>query len=100
MEHSFFEVINIKNKDSFKITRCEDIKNELRKRVREFVIGRESENEYLDLTSFSRQYSVPDMSIYIDIVGKELEKVGWKWKLGFGETALFIFEKDVPVTCW
>jgi hypothetical protein len=67
----------------------------IRKEILEFLIKRESEDEFYDFfkkSDFDKSF--------IQEICKEIEDAGWKWKFGFGDTALFIFQEDVPITCW
>ena len=37
---------------------------------------------------------------FSEILTKELETHGWKTYLGYGETALFIYDKEKPNNAW
>jgi hypothetical protein len=40
------------------------------------------------------------MDEYIEILIKELEKVGWKTFIGYGGTGLFFYDKEIPKNAW
>lgn len=67
----------------------------LRKEILRFLVNRESEDEFYDF--FKKSDFEKEL---IPKICAELETAGWKWKLGFGDTALFIYEEEVPATCW
>ena len=65
-------------------------------------ILRNNQNDFFDLELFNRQY-VKDMLktlSFSEILTKELELQGWKTYLGYGETALFIYDKEKPNNAW
>ena len=65
-------------------------------------ILRNNQNDFFDLELFNRQY-VKDMLktlSFSEILTKELELHGWKTYLGYGETALFIYDKEKPNNAW
>lgn len=74
----------------------------LRRDVYEHII-REDENSYFDLQKFQTKYkiSTENRDKMSEKIMKELDKLGWKCKLSFGDTAMFIYStEDVPKSCW
>ena len=91
--------MHVSNKDCFKdIKQCQTIDN-LRKIIYDHVIHRKSELEYIDLTAFINP-KVYDYTHLLQVISEDLKATGWKWKLSFGDTALFIFENEPPANCW
>ena len=99
-------ILDVKNKDMF----CDIYYNRvlcyLRKDVYEHVISND-ENSFFDIEKFARLY-YNNKNYNNDLRQKlttniktELEKLGWKCKLSFGGTALFIYSSDnPPPSCW
>jgi len=99
----FPDILNIKNKDEFPIIYYNRVLCYLRKAIYEHVISHD-ENSYFDLEKFSRlHFEKTDefISKLGDDVKPALEKLGWKCKLSFGGTALFIYSTEKPPpSCW
>lgn len=91
---TFIKNIFVSNSINFQEKRKQHILNNFRKDIYDFLISRTSEEDYMDLTSNK------DRDLCINIIGEELSQAGWKWKLSFGDTGLFIFKEDVPKMCW
>ena len=102
MKH-FPSILNVNNKDNFPILYYNRILCYLRRKIYEHII-KEDENNYFDLDMFSISYNIKDQKIIQKMVGvliEELHKLGWKCKLSFGETGLFIYSSDKPPpSCW
>ena len=101
----FPDVLNVKHKDGFPSVYYNRVMCYLRKAIYEHMISHD-ENSYFDLEKFGRIYFTTDkreelitkMGIGIK---KELTEMGWKCKLSFGETALFIYSSENhPKSCW
>lgn len=101
----FPTILNIKHKVRFQEIYYNRVLCYLRKTVYEHVI-REDENSYFDLEKFGRLYFneknreelVKKLSTTVQY---ELENLGWKCKVSFGGTALFIYSSEnPPVSCW
>jgi hypothetical protein len=71
--------------------------DEIRWDIYMFLLSRNTEDEYFDLTKYIDKLEDID---YIKPVFNSLGKSGWKWELSFGDTALFIFKGEKPVNCW
>lgn len=74
----------------------------LRREIYNLVI-KGDENQYFSIDTYARNrgISMKDMMRLIDIVSGELRDKGWKTKLSFGNTGLFIYStKDPPRSCY
>jgi hypothetical protein len=76
--------------------------NRFRRDIHELLVSRRDENEYFALDDFATRNSsskyLADMTLTIV---KELEEFGWKTKLSFGNTGLFIYStENPPSSCW
>ena len=91
---TFQSKIHVMLSSSFPIERTDFLTKKLRLEIYLFLITRKSEDEYFDINSslFSKEI--------INKVLEELEGVGWKYALSFGDTGLFIFKDQKPKTCW
>lgn len=102
----FPTILNVKNKDRFSEIYYNRVMCYARKAIYEHVIHHE-ENSYFDLEQFGKSYFNGNKN-RVSLVGKlftllivELEQLGWKCKLSFGGTALFIYSTpEQPPSCW
>jgi hypothetical protein len=98
---SFPSKLKVENKASFKDLNYERNKCYLRRDIYEHIISHE-EKEYYSLDDFNQK--IKNMSIVQKMVEElipELESLGWKCKLSFGGTGLFIYSTDLPPSnCW
>lgn len=98
-------ILNVKNKECFPEIYYNRILCYLRKAIYEHVISKE-ENNCFDLEQFGRLYfsekTRVDLTKKLSVtIQSELEALGWKCKLSFGGTALFIYSTDKPPpSCW
>lgn len=98
----FPNILNVKNKNSFPSIHFNRVLCYLRRNIYEHII-KEDENNYFDLSLFFKQYGTNqnDSETMRDIIMKELSSLGWKTKLSFGDTGLFIYStEEVPKSCW
>ena len=98
----FPECLNVKNKKAFENIRYSRIVCYLRKELYEHMIGND-ENNYFDIDKFSSTYSVEldDKNKMINKIIEELSELGWKCRLSFGGTGLFIYSSEnPPSSCW
>ena len=98
----FPDKLNIINKDKFKNFNYNRNLCYLRQELYEHII-KENENNYFELDNFSKKYNInlEDISKMKVTIIKELEDLGWKCKMGFGETGLFIYStKELPSSCY
>lgn len=100
--NAFPQVLNVKNKDNFPEHYYNMVLCLVRERVYTHVLI-EKENSYFDLERLKKTYKLTDEQ-YIkmsEIIIKELEELGWKCKLSYGQTALFIYStENPPPSCW
>lgn len=102
----FPNILSVKNKDSFPYIYYNRVLCYFRKEIYEHVISHD-ENSYYDLENFGRKF-FKDHKDRVDLVNKlsasivdELVNLGWKCKLSFGGTALFIYStENPPPSCW
>jgi len=98
----FPECLNVKNKESFGGIRYNRILCYLRRQLYEHIICND-ENNYFDFEKFRKSYSIlqDDNNKMINSVVEELIELGWKCKLSFGGTGLFIYSSpNPPSNCW
>ncbi len=99
----FPDSLNVKEKDKFPNIYNNRVLCYLRKSIYEHVISQD-ENSYFDLEKFVRTYYKDSKDIeklQVNLVIQELEEIGWKCKLSFGGTALFIYSTlNPPSSCW
>lgn len=102
----FPQVLNVKNKDKFSDIYYKRVLCYLRKDVYEHIIHQD-ENNYFDLEKFGRVYfnGNPNrddiISKMVTAIKTELECIGWKCKLSFHGSALFIYStENPPPSCW
>lgn len=102
--NSFPSYINVNNKSSFKDINYDRVTSLFRQEIYETLLTRKDENEYIDLDTFCRKHCNKKnemMMKILDKVSSELIILGWKTKLSFGDTGLFIYSTDEPPTsCW
>ena len=60
------------------------------------------EQDYFDIDLFNlKNHITTEITIkLLLIIIPELENLGWKCKLAFGNTGLFIYKNELPSTCW
>jgi len=101
---SFPQEINVKNLHNFNKINNDRIINIIRNEIYETLIKRKSENEYIDLDKLSKDYCYNNMNTISKIItdiSEELHQLGWKTKMSFGDTGLFIYStEDPPTSCW
>ena len=106
-EMKFFpESLKVENKDRFKNLVHRRYRTYLRRALFEHIISHE-ETDYFAFDKFintSRDMKPPTMEEVQKLVNElipELEKLGWKCKKAYGDTALFIYSSsDPPQNCW
>ncbi len=105
---NFLEKISPKNKNSFLEFKRERLGCYLRQHVHENIISRKSESDYICLDIFVSKLNsntgmsveISDVSDIIPKICKELQDLGWKTALSFGNTGLFIYENERPNNCF
>lgn len=100
--NNFPSTINVNNKKNFKIINYNNIISIMRKEIYDIII-KENENDYFDIDIFQEKYKLKndDKDAMVKSIVSELEKIGWKTKLSFGDTGLFIYSSEnPPPSCW
>lgn len=99
----FPQVMHVENKDSFRQMYIRRVTCYLRQSIYEHVIS-EKENNYFSVDVFMRTHKIHDESEIASILSgvmSELRDLGWKCKLSFGGTGLFIYSSEKPPpSCW
>lgn len=97
--NSFPSEINKDNKQNFNNLFNNMIMSVIREDIYNLLISRKDENEYVDLDKYYSKYG--KNSTNINKIIDELSELGWKTKLSFGDTGLFIFStENPPSSCW
>ena len=100
----FPETLNFSNKHNFISYNRERILSIFRQEIYGHILSQNDENQYFDLDCFSRKYldnNSDEMQELCNIIAKELNELGWKTNLSFGDTGLFIYSTDEkPTSCW
>jgi hypothetical protein len=91
------------NKKKFKELYRKRLLCYFRREIYEHVIKSE-ETDYFSLDRFSGKMETTlqiVQELCQNIIVPELEKLGWKCKMGFGNTGLFIYSTEKPPkNCW
>jgi hypothetical protein len=98
---TFPTTLDVNNKNNFPEIHYNILLCLLRKKIYHHII-KEDENTYFDLDTFNTRY-VKDTKIISEIIHviiSELNELGWKTKLSFGGTGLFIYSENLPKSCW
>ena len=94
----FPSILHINNKENFKDIYYNRSLCYLRKSIFEHII-KEDENTFYDLDKFKHLIKKNEEIILVII--KELNSLGWKCKLSYGGTALFIYSTEKPpISYW
>ena len=93
--------LNIKpeNKDTFSELRYEKNINILRREIHDFIIEGK-EDDFFDIVIFDKRIN-KDMKTtkkMCEQVITDLNELGWKTKLSYGDTGLFIYSSENPPT--
>ena len=97
--NSFPSEINKDNKENFNNLYNNMVLSVIREDIYKLLISRKDENEYVDLDKYYSKYG--KNTNIIDNIIVELNQLGWKTKLSFGDTGLFIYSTENPPTsCW
>ena len=97
--NSFPSEINKDNKENFNNLFNNMVLCMIREDIYRLLISRKDENEYVDLDKYYSKYG--KNTNIIDNIITELNQLGWKTKLSFGDTGLFVFSTENPPTsCW
>ena len=96
-EETFFECVKPKNLKDRESLYQKVVLDEMRWDLYLFLLSRESEEEYFDLSKYIEK--VGDVEVFQCVINS-LEIVGWKTCLSFGDTGLFIYKTEKPKNCW
>ena len=99
---TFPSILDVKYKDNFPDVYYNRVLFYIRRDIYEHIIS-EDENNYFDLEKFQKKYklSTENRDKLCQEIVKELEKLGWKCRLSFGDTGLFIYSSEnPPKSCW
>ena len=94
---TFLECVKPKNLKDRQNLYQKVVLDEMRWDLYLFLLSRESEEDYFDLTKYIEKVGDPDV---FQAVINALEIVGWKTSLSFGDTGLFIYKGEKPKNCW
>jgi len=101
---SFPEHINVKNIKDFQQINYDRVLGLFREVIYINLLTRKEENEYIDLDTFRMQYCNSNSCMILKLVQQvisELQELGWKTKLSFADTGLFIYStENPPPSCW
>jgi len=77
--------------------------NSFRQEIYNTIIKRKDETEFIDLDFFQRKFCNKNISLknIVEQLRNELHELGWKTKLSYGDTGLFIYStENPPHNCW
>lgn len=98
---NFPEYLNVLYKDNFEVLKYKRLENIFREDVFIHLINRKTENDYIDLDKYLSNFDKNEISKIFYRVRDEIHKLGWKTKLSFGDTGLFIYSTEKPPSsCW
>lgn len=89
------------NKEQFAVLNRQRVKNYMRRDIYEFVISH-TEEDYFDLDCFNQRVNniIMVKEVCKELI-TELETLGWKCKLSYGDTGLFVYSTEKPPSrCW
>ena len=96
------EEIDVSNIKNFQNLYYEDVLCSFRKYVYDTIVKRKDETEYVDL-DFLKKYFTKHLCSkkIVEKICSELHELGWKTKLSYGDTGLFIYTtENPPHNCW
>lgn len=97
----FPDYLNVLEKDNFKNIKYKRLENTFREDVFLHLINRKDENDYIDLDKYYSHFDKNELSKIFYKVTNEIHELGWKTKLSFGDTGLFIYSTEKPPSsCW
>lgn len=92
--------LKAENKDNFKSLNYKRLEKKFRNDIYEFLLDRKDETEYFAL-EFDKKYDKEETHKIFWKVKEELEILGWKTKLSYGDTGWFIYSTELaPKNCW
>ena len=97
----FPNILNVDNKDMFSDILYRRYICYLRREIYEHML-RNNENDYFAIDSFATKYNIDiDMAKQMthELI-EEIQNIGWKCRLGFNDTGLFIYSTENPPPNW
>lgn len=94
---TFAECVKSKNLKDRETLYQKVVLDEMRWDLYLFLLSRESEEDYFDISKYIEKVGNPDI---FQVVIDSLESAGWKTSLSFGNTGLFIYKTEKPKNCW
>ena len=93
--------LNVKNRDNFTEIQKNRLKCYLRRDIYEHILSH-TEEDYFFLDNFNKRINnMEQVKQLVREIIPELEELGWKCKLAYGETGLFIYSTEQPPkNCW
>jgi hypothetical protein len=97
----FPDYLNVLHKDNFNTIKYNRLENIFREDVFIHLINRKNENDYIDLDKYLSNFDKNEISKIFYKIRDEIHALGWKTKLSFGDTGLFIYStENPPSSCW
>lgn len=100
----FPEELKVENKENFGLILVDKCIKKLRQDIYSHILKGEENNYFSIDTWVIKNYKnnlSTTQSIILEQIIPELEDLGWKCKLSFGNTGLFIYStENPPPSCW
>jgi hypothetical protein len=98
---NFSEFLRPENINEFSKYINEQNKILLRKELEQMILKNKN-GDYFDIEIFRKKndISLETMTEMLSEILGELETLGWKWQLCYGNTGLYIFNENPPSTLW
>ena len=98
----FPETIKAENKSSFSQAKKDYYTSLLRKEIYLHILNG-NENDFFDINQFNKKYLNDEFmcEAIFSVVIPELQDMGWKYKVSFGGTGLFLYTtENAPAGAW
>jgi|LauGreDrversion4_2_1035121.scaffolds.fasta_scaffold01314_2 hypothetical protein len=102
MNH-FGERMHVLNKNNFEDFLYKENLDKMRRKIYFFMLNNQSENDFFDIEEFNRKYvrNMDKTNKMVNEIVLELNQLGWKTHLGFGNTGLYIYSsEELPSSAW
>ena len=83
--------------DKISELKYEKMLKQFRNNIYDFLICRKNEDAYFNLDPYLND---PKYELMLHEILTDIQRIGWKTKLSFNDTGLFIFKENIPKTCW
>ena len=97
--HHHINLYHVLNTASIEDLRTEYLVSIIIERLIKFLLFREDETEFFDLTPYLREHK-EQMDTVINRICEEIQKLDYKTGLSYGKTALFVYKSEVPENMW